>query len=229
MHFVLIHSLAVGPSTWKPVCDLLRQRGHAVDLPNLTGVALGEPPSAPRIARRVADDVDTAAGETITIVTHSNAGLFAPAIGEAMPEARISYVFVDASVPPPSGSTTIAGEFISELRTKAQGDTLPRWTEWWDEAEIAPILPTSVELREAITQEQPRLPLSWYEQTVDVPAGWDRSPCAYIYFGPPYDEAAHELVQRGWRVRHIPGQHLHMAVDPVAVADALEEVVSALH
>jgi len=229
VHFVLIHSLAVGPSTWQPVCDLLRRRGHAVDLPDLTGVAVGELPSGPRIARRVADEVDAVTDENIAIVTHSNAGLFAPAIGEALSKASISYLFVDASVPPPSGSTTIAGEFISDLRTKADGDRLPRWTDWWDEAEIAPILPVSVELRETITREQPRLPLSWYEQAVDVPAGWDRLPCAYVYFGPPYDEIVDELVQRGWPVRHVPGKHLHMAVDPVAVADAIEEAVGALH
>lgn len=139
-------------------------------------------------------------------------------------------MFVDASVPPPSGSTTIVGvEFISELRARAKGGLLPRWTEWWDEADVAPMLPANVELREAITEEQPRLPLSWFEQTVEVPAGWDRSPCGYIYFGPPYDELANECAQRGWPVRQIPGQHLHMAVDPVAVADALEDVAAALH
>lgn len=32
---------------------------------------------------------------------------------------------------------------------------------------------------------EPNLPLSHYEQTVEVPAGWDVSSCGYIYFGPP--------------------------------------------
>jgi len=228
VHFVLIHSLALGPSTWQPVGALLRQRGHVVDVPNLIELAVLEPASAPRIARHVAEDVHAVPGETIAIVTHSNAGLFAPAIGRALSNARISYVFVDASVPPSSGSAAIgAAEFLSELRAKAENGRLPPWTEWWEESDVAPMFPPDPELRDAITREQPRLPLSRYEQTVDVPAGWDQSPCGYIYFGPPYDRPADELRQRGWPIRHVPGLHLHMVVDPAAVTDALEEVVTA--
>ena len=228
MHFVLIHSLALGPSTWQPVGALLRQRGHVVDVPNLIELAVLEPASAPRIARQVTEDVHAVPGEAIAIVTHSNAGLFAPAIGRALSNARISYVFVDASVPPSSGSAAIgAAEFLSELRAKAENGRLPPWTEWWEESDVAPMFPPDPELRDAITREQPRLPLSRYEQTVDVPAGWDQSPCGYIYFGPPYDRPADELRQRGWPIRHVPGLHLHIVVDPAAVTDALEEVVTA--
>ncbi|HTE85438.1 MAG TPA: alpha/beta hydrolase [Dehalococcoidia bacterium] len=230
MHFVLVHSLSVGPSTWDPVCAILRERGHVVDLPSLIEVAVLEPPSGPLIARRVAKNVDAGSDEMIAIVTHSNAGFFAPAIGQALSSARVSYVFVDASVPPSRGSTVIVpAEFLSELQAKAEDGTLPRWTEWWDEAEVAPMFPPNAELRDTIIREQPNLPLSYYEQTVEIPAGWDVSSCGYIYFGPPYDQVAEELAQRGWPVRHIPGLHLHMIVDPVAVADALEDVVAALH
>lgn len=230
LHFVLVHSLAVGPSTWDPVCAVLRERGHVVDLPDLVEVAVLEPPSGPLIARRVSESVEARPGEMIAIVTHSNAGVFAPTIGQALSRARVSYVFVDASVPPSRGSTVmVPAEFLSKLQAKAKNGTLPRWTEWWDEAEVAPMFPPNAELRDAITREQPNLPLSYYEQTVEVPAGWDVSSCGYIYFGPPYDQVADELAQRGWPVRHIPGRHLHMVVDPVAVADALVKVVTALH
>jgi len=223
---VLIHSLAVGPATWEPVRAVLRQRGHVVDLPDLVEVALREPPSAPRIAQRVAERVDAVSGEMMAIVTHSNAGLFAPAIGSAFAKAKAVYAFVDASVPPPSGSTPIARpEFLTRLQARADNGVLPPWTEWWDEAEVAAMFPPDSNLRNAVTREQPRLPLSWYQQTVQVPAGWDDSPCGYVYFGPPYDEVADELARRGWPIRHVPGQHLHMLVDPTAVADALEDVV----
>jgi hypothetical protein len=90
------------------------------------------------------------------------------------------------------------------------------------------MFPLNPELRDTIACEQPSLALSWYEQTVVIPAGWDTSPCGYIYFGPPDDEVAEQLAQRGWPVRRVPGLHLHMVVDPIAVADALEKVASAL-
>ena len=229
MHVVLVHSLVLGPTTWKPVEEVLRQRGHAVDLPRLIGVTTQPVPSAPHISEIVAKTVNVAPREPIAVVTHSNAGLFAPAIGAALPKARVSYVFVDARVPPSSGPATMARTgFVAALRAKAENGTLPRWTEWWDDADVASLFPANGEIRETIIEEQPRVPLSWYEQTVDIPVGWDESPCSYIYFGPPYDEVVHDLARRGWRIRHVPGQHLHMVVDPIAVSDALEDMITRL-
>jgi hypothetical protein len=62
------------------------------------------------------------------------------------------------------------------------------------------------------------LPLSYYEASVPVPAGWDAQPCAYLLFGPPYDELASEARGRGWIVEQLPGKHLHQLVDPDGVA-----------
>lgn len=77
------------------------------------------------------------------------------------------------------------------------------------------------EIRAAVTAEQPRLPLAYYEQLVPVPAGWSDQPCGYLLFGPPYDEVAADARHRGWLVEELPGQHLHQIVDPDGVADRL--------
>lgn len=210
------------------MATVLREREHLVDLPSFVDVAVLEPPSGPLLAKRVAESVRFAEDETIALVTHSNAGLFAPILRQALPKSNVLYVFVDASVPPSRGPTVIVPpEFLSELRAKALNGILPRWTEWWDEADVAPMLPNA-QLRASFTREQPCLPLSYYEQTVEVSDGWDADPCGYILFGPPYDDVAAEVSQRGWPVRRVPGLHLHMLVDPVAVADALEDVVATL-
>jgi hypothetical protein len=50
---------------------------------------------------------------------------------------------------------------------------------------------------------------------------WDAQPCAYLLFGPPYDELASEARRRGWIVEHLPGAHLHQLVDPEGVARRL--------
>ena len=66
------------------------------------------------------------------------------------------------------------------------------------------------------------LPLSSFEESVPSPAGWDRLPCAYLLLSDAYREAAAEARDREWRVEEITGaQHLHIAVAPEAVTDAL--------
>jgi hypothetical protein len=96
----------------------------------------------------------------------------------------------------------------------------------WDEADVVPMFPDPVtrQARQTIIDEQPTLPLSYYEQRIPVPDGWDDYPCAYLLFGPPYDELAAEARERGWRVAHLPGAHLHQVVDPAGTAGQLVEL-----
>jgi hypothetical protein len=79
-----------------------------------------------------------------------------------------------------------------------------------------------------VTEEQPRLPLAYYEASVPVPPGWDALPCAYLLFGPPYDELATDARQRGWIVEQLPGAHLHQLVDPGGVASSLLAIAGQL-
>jgi len=50
---------------------------------------------------------------------------------------------------------------------------LPPWTTWWGKEEIARLLPDP-RTRSRISIEQPRLPLSYYEQQIPVPDGWGK-------------------------------------------------------
>jgi pimeloyl-ACP methyl ester carboxylesterase len=160
-------------------------------------------------------------GQGLVLVAHSNAGLFIPVIAAALPGQVRGCIFVDAALPPPSGAAVVAPpELLALLRDKASGGLLPPWTDWWDEDEVAPLFPDQA-TRQAVTEEQPRLPLSYYEASVPVPAGWDAQPCAYLLFGPPYEELASEARGRGWIVEQLPGAHLHQLVDPNGVARSL--------
>lgn len=126
----------------------------------------------------------------------------------------IGSVFVDAALPARSGPTPVPPpEMLDFLRPLAVDGRLPRSTDWWQEADIAPMFPDP-QTRQTVVAEQPNLPLAYYEQTVPVPDGWDDHPCSYLLFGPPYDELATEARERGWRVAHLPGLHLHQIVDP---------------
>jgi hypothetical protein len=207
--FVLIHSPSVGPRTWQPVAHRLTERGWEATVPSLLRVADQGPPFWAE------------QGLGVVLVAHSNAGLFLPVIAAALPGQVLGCVFVDAAIPPAAGAAPVAPpELLALLRDKASGGLLPRWTDWWEEESVAPLFPDQA-TRQAVTEEQPRLPLSYYEASVPVPTGWDAQPCAYLLFGPPYDEVASEARARGWIVQRLPGRHLHQLVDPDGVARSL--------
>jgi hypothetical protein len=226
--FVLIHSPSVGPSTWRPVAGHLTAAGYQVRVPSLLHVAsAGTPPFWPAVVDAVRDDLaQVPAGRPLVMVAHSNAGLFLPVIRAGPDHPVTGSVFVDAALPARSGSTPVAPPGLLEfLRPKASAadGRLPRWTDWWDEADVAPMFPDPV-TREAVTREQPALPLSYYEQRIPVPDGWDDHPCSYLLFGPAYDGEAAEARERGWRVAHLPGEHLHQIVDPAGTTRHLIEL-----
>jgi pimeloyl-ACP methyl ester carboxylesterase len=220
--FVLIHSPSVGPRTWQPVAHRLAALGWEAAVPSLLHVADQGPPFWPRVVDAVRAGLGTAEpNQGVMLVAHSNAGLFVPVITAALPGQVRGCIFVDAALPPSSGAVPVAPpELLALLQDKASGGLLPRWTDWWDEKDVAALFPDQ-QTRQAVTEEQPRLPLAYYEASVPVPAGWDAQPCAYLLFGPPYDELATEARERGWIVEQLPGTHLHQLVDPDGVTRLL--------
>jgi pimeloyl-ACP methyl ester carboxylesterase len=227
--FVLIHSPSVGPRTWQPVAHRLTELGREATVPSLLHLADDGPPFWPRVVDAVRAGMGTAEqGQGVVLVAHSNAGLFIPVIAAALPDQVLGCIFVDAAIPSAAGAAPVAPpELLALLRDKASGGLLPRWTDWWDEEEVAPLFPDHA-TRQAVTEEQPRLPLSYYEASVPVPPRWDARPCAYLLFGPPYDELASEARGRGWIVQQLPGRHLHQLVDPDGVARSLLAIADQL-
>lgn len=220
--FVLVHSPSVGPLTWAPIAQQLQLRDRRSIVPSLLDVAHGEPPFWPGVVEAVSsaiDELDVA--PPVILVAHSNAGLFVPLLVTSSPRRVAGCLFVDAALPGRAGATPVApAELLDFLRPKALDGRLSPWTEWWDGTDVAPMFPDAV-TQAAVTAEQPRLPLSFYEQSIPVPAGWDDRPCAYLQFGAPYDETAADARERGWLVDKLPARHLHQIVDPVAVCDRL--------
>jgi hypothetical protein len=214
--FVLVHSLLLGPLTWAPVAARL---ATAV-VPSLVGVAgADDPPFWPRVAAEAGQAISRLPREQpVIVVAHSNAGLLVPVIVQASPRPVAGCVFVDASLPSRTGPTPAASpERLSFLRGQVTEGRLPPWTAWWDPDDVALLFPDP-QTASAVSAEQPRLPLSYYEQRIPAPAGWDHRPCGYLLFGPPYDRMAREARDRGWEVDQVAGRHLHQLVDPDTVA-----------
>jgi pimeloyl-ACP methyl ester carboxylesterase len=227
--FVLIHSPSVGPRTWQPVAHCLTALGREATVPSLLHVTDEEPPFWPWVVEAIHAGLGTAEQDQgVVLVAHSNAGLFLPVIAAALPGQVRGCIFVDAAIPPTSGAAPVAPpELLALLRDKASDGLLPRWTDWWAEEEVAALFPDQA-IRQAVTEEQPRLPLSYYEASVPVPPRWDARPCAYLLFGSPYDELAAEARGRGWIVQQLPGRHLHQLVDPDGVARSLLAIADQL-
>ena len=208
--FALLPSPLLGPAVWDPVAGLLRQGGHRVV------VASPGPVGTP--AEVLAAYVEVAGEPGTVLVPHSNAGYFAPAVAERC--AAVATVYVDAALPAGSGATALAPPaFLDLLTGLADADgLLPPWTHWWDDTDgLFPDDGT----RATVEAGQPRLPLSYFRSTVDVPAGWERAPSGYLAFGDTYADEAARARAWGWPARRLAGGHLHLLHDPPATAAAL--------
>jgi pimeloyl-ACP methyl ester carboxylesterase len=164
--------------------------------------------------------------EPIILVGHSGGGLLLPVIADAAAPPVAELVFVDSGVPAKTGATAfMPARFLEGLRKLAVGGMLPPWSDWWCEETMRDLVPDEA-LRAALVREMPAVPLAYLEQSIPSPSGWDRAPCAYLLLSDAYEEAAAEAEARGWQVERIRGaQHLHIAVTPRAVGDALTRLV----
>jgi hypothetical protein len=218
---VMLPSPLLGPAVWAP--DATRLSGLGWE------VTIASPPAAggPRSPRDVLDGLLTAlpVGRELTLVPHSNAGLYVPQL--TTHRNVVGYVFVDAGLPHGYGTVPVAPPpLLRFLRAKANRDgVLPPWTRWWDETEVTALFPNA-EVRQRVEREQPRLPLSYFEQTLPATPGWDTRAGTYLGFGDTYASEQHAPARRGWPVRVLPGQHLHMLIDPDQVARAVHALLT---
>ncbi|MEU4620408.1 alpha/beta hydrolase [Actinoplanes sp. NPDC023801] len=219
MTHVLMHSPSVGPATWAPIAR--RLPGSIV--PSLLHVADAGPPFWPAVAQTVAEAINGLPDDAeVVLVAHSNAGLFVPAVVERVDRTIKALVFADAAVPARRGRTAVVSpENLRLLEGLVEADgRLPQWTRWFSDAEVDPMFPDPA-TRRIVEAEQPRLPLSYYQQEIPAAPGWDERPCGYLLFGPPYEQIARDC---GWPVEHTPGRHLHQLVDPDTVTEAIRKL-----
>lgn len=211
----LLPSPFLGPAVWEPVRERLTDRGWHVITPT--------PAVSPRDPHDVLQAYLAALpyGEDLILVPHSNAGLYVPVIAT---QRRVrAFVFVDALLPTRSGFIEMAppAAMLDVLRQKADADgLLPPWTAWWEEADVADLFPDST-IRERVERELPHLPLTYFDGSMPIAAGWDQRPGAYLAFGDTYDKHRTEAEKRGWSVVTLAGAHLHMLVEPVQVASQI--------
>jgi hypothetical protein len=160
------------------------------------------------------------------LLPHSNAGYLAPLVSAAVDAAPI--VFVDAALPAPGRTTRLAPtrfrDFLDGLAD--DGGLLPPWTRWWSPQEYSAVM--SDEWFERIDAEAPHVPLSYVDEEVELPPGWEDGSRAYLAFGETYAEELDRAERASWPIRRLAGGHLHWLAEPEGSAAALMDLVRAL-
>ena len=216
MNFTLLHSPLVGPAIWQTLVPVLRARGHAVAVPDLTPLMAGEGPYYAALAEGAA----SAVADNAILIAHSGAGALVPAIA-ALAEGRMrGAVFVDALLPHP-GESWFAGvpaELGTRLRALAKNDKLPPWHAWWPKGAMEALLPDRA-MGTAFLAEQSELPLSYFEEP--APALPLDIPFAYLRLSAAYDADAEAAEALGATTLRLNLHHLAPLTHPDVIADAL--------
>jgi hypothetical protein len=214
----LLPSPFLGPAVWRPAAALLAADGWPVAEVPLSG-------RPPRTTADAQSALLTAIppGPEIVLIPHSNAGLYVPILTTARNVA--GFVFTDAVLPGRRGRIQAAPPgLLTMLADRADGDgMLPPWTRWWEE-DISELFPSEA-VRAEVEREEQRIPLSYCTGSVEIPSGWDERPGAYLAFGETYAAERTAAAERGWPVRTLRGDHLHMLVDPAETATAIAELL----
>jgi len=227
---VLIHSPLVGPLTWSLVVDQLRGRGIDAVAPSLLG---GENNDHPYWERHVAATAraldDVPAHRPLVLVAHSGAGPLLPAISQRLQRVVAGHVFVDAGLPGKDGQSRLdlfEPADAERFRKAAVDGMIPSL--WRDEALLRAMGIDDACLRRRLVAEVPDVRLEVYEEPLPVLPDWPDAPCGYLLFSAPYQADARQARVRGWAVRELPAGHFHMLVEPLAVTDALLDLVHEL-
>jgi hypothetical protein len=222
--FALLHSPLVGPSTWVPVAEQLRHRGHDAMTPTLEGNETDRSlPYWRRHAATFAQALSELPGDAaVVLVAHSGAGPLLPAVKQAMRRPIAGYVFVDAGLPSDGTSRLemLAAEIpaaAAELRELL--DAGGRYPTWSDE-DLRAELPNA-ETRQGVLDEVRPQSADFWTEPIPVPEAWPDARCAYLRLSPAYDDPAAQAREQKWPVRTLDVGHFHMLINAPAVTDAL--------
>lgn len=228
---ILVHSPLVGPFTWAPVAQRLRARGHAVLVPALADRGVTPPPYWQQHAAAVQQSLAMVPQEQpLILVGHSGAGAELPVLAQVSHHPVNGYLFVDAGLPHPGQSRLTAMEATSPAVAQAlrqlfaAGERFPNWSD----ADLLEELPAAAVRRQVLAELQPRAQ-DFFTEVLPVVDGWPDAPCGYLVFTPGYHHFLENAQQAGWPNRTLASGHFHMLVDPVAVTDALDDLLQQLH
>ena len=217
---LLVPSPLLGPSSWQPMADAARDRGHAVAVADLRPALEQDGPLWPEMVRLARSSARALPG-TVDVVGHSGGGALLPGIGATMGADLGRLVFVDAVLPPATSAHRYPDRIRDRVTDLAGGDPLlPPWLDWWDPETIAEMLPDPSVVA-ALRADCPRVPVSWFDESVPVPIAWTDWDAAYVRLSSAYEEEAARAATFGWPTFELESHHLGIVTDPDAVLNAI--------
>ena len=212
--FVLVHGAWVGSVIWRPIARSLRECGHEVYTPTLTGLGerrhlLGRGIDLGTHVRDVLGVIDYEDLADIVLVGHSYGGMVVTGVADAVPEKIASLVYLDAFVPR-------SGQSLFGLVPADGPRPGPAQAEDW----LAPPLPVeafgepSPEVRAFTERKAFPQPVACFAQPLELTGGIERiARKHYIYCNDPEPTAFTAFYERlkdtpGWTVHTLPCTHL---------------------
>jgi pimeloyl-ACP methyl ester carboxylesterase len=241
---VLVHAAWHGGWCWKKVAPLLRERGHEVHTPTLTGLGDRAHLVNPEIGleTHIQDVVNILEYEDLNrviLVGHSSSGAVITGVAERVPERLAHVVYLDAFVPDDGQSLM---DLIPPDRRQGMEQRVQAEGQGWLLPSLAPV-PWDQFLRDAwrISEEAdrrwmlPRLgptPFKIFKDPVrrsNLAAS--KLPCTFIrclqWPNPVFDRTA-DMAKRtaGWRYRELAASHEPFVTHPQELASLLLEAAA---
>lgn len=236
--FVLIHGSCLGGWVWQRVAEPLRQAGHVVSTPTLTGLGERVHLARPEV------DLDTHADDVVNhlafedlnevvLVGHSYSGMVVSSVAERVPERLSHLVYLSACVP--EDGQCVYDTTVPVFREIVEGQARERGDGWqWP-------MPPPEELDQYLTLDGFSAgDKAWvWSKAVPQPLGTYRQP---LHLGKPAAstlprtyvhgtlETVQPMVERvraasGWDYRELPSGHWAMIRKPREVAALLVSLV----
>ncbi len=230
---VIVHGAWVGGWRWRAVADLLRDRGHHVFTPTLTGLGERAHLTSPAVglsmhARDVANVIHFERLENLLLVAHSYGGMPASVVPELVPAGTIqSIMFLDAFYPEDGQSLNDLVPGPPHLAPEGEEYLVPppRVNAVGFNAHLDPVSRAAYEER--------RMPQSMYcfTEKAQLSGARERIPRkAYVlatgYKNDTFAPVAEKLRRRpDWRVEEMPYTH---DLQHVAVRETTDMIESAI-
>lgn len=210
----LLHSPLVSAASLAPLADVLRARGHRVELPSLKGVFDEDDTGRADVVDRFLCNL---VGMTapVVLVAHSGAGpLLAEVSGQVPGVAAEIYVDADYGVPGVSWVDQAPRELVEKLYGMVSAGRLPPWDTWFPDADLPDLGPL------------PKVPWTWFTEA--TPYDLWNGPWGYVSLSDAYPAALARAESLGTPLVRLDLGHLAPMTDPDPVADAVEELIGRL-
>jgi pimeloyl-ACP methyl ester carboxylesterase len=230
---LIVHGAWVGSWRWRGVADLLRDRGHHVFTPTLTGLGERSHLNSPAVnvslhARDVANVILYERLENLLLVGHSYGGMPVSLVPELVPDGTIqSIMYLDAFFPED-------GQCLNDLvpgpahLPESEGDYLvppPRVTAVGFNAHM------DAAARAAYEERRTPQSVHCFDERIHLTGARERiARQAYVlatgYPNPTFEPVAAKLRQRpGWRVEEMPYTHDLQHVAPLETMQMIESAL----